>query len=140
MKLPEGDYIVREYVPKTFYANGNDNVPYTYMVPEGFTVVKDKSGKIVSFEKTFHASNNETAVISQSITNTRIEASLEIRKVEQAATIDRDFRFAIYYRGNEESVPSLGQVNSSVPTGHIHTIGMTLTASAISFTEKRLKS
>lgn len=108
LKLPEGDYIVREYVPKTFYANGNDNVPYTYMVPEGFTAVKDKSGKIVSFEKSFHASNNETAVISQSITNTRIEASLEIRKVEQAATIDRDFRFAIYYRGNEEKAQNIG--------------------------------
>ena len=108
LKLPEGDYIVREYVPKTFYANNKDNVPYTYMVPEGFTAVKDKSGKIVSFEKSFHAYNNETAVISQSITNTRIEASLEIRKVEQAATIDRDFRFAIYYRGNEAEAQNIG--------------------------------
>lgn len=78
------------------------------MVPEGFTAVKDKSGKIVSFEKSFHASNNETAVISQSITNTRIEASLEIRKVEQAATIDRDFKFAIYYRGNDAEAKNIG--------------------------------
>lgn len=108
LKLPEGDYIVKEYVPKTFYANGKSNVPYTYMVPEGFTAVKDKSGKIVSFEKSFHASNNETAVISQSITNTRIEASLEIRKVEQAATIDRDFKFAIYYRGNDAEAKNIG--------------------------------
>jgi len=108
LKLPEGDYIVREYVPKTFYANGNKNVPYTYMVPEGFTAVKDKSGKIVYFEKSFHAYNNEKTVNSQSITNTRIEASLEIRKVEQAATIDRDFKFAIYYRGNDEEAKNIG--------------------------------
>lgn len=108
LKLPEGDYVVREYVPVTFYANGQDNVPYTYMVPEGFTEVLGKDGKPVYFEKSFHAENNANDVNSQVITNIRIEASLEIRKVEQAATIDRDFTFAIYYRGNEEEAQNIG--------------------------------
>lgn len=109
LKLPEGNYLVREYVPETFYKNGKDNVPYTYMVPEGFIGIKDsRTGLYIFFEKEFHASNNETSVISQSITNTRIEASLEIRKVEQAATIDRDFTFAIYYRGNGEEAKNIG--------------------------------
>ncbi len=108
LKLPEGDYVVREYVPVTYYANGRDNVPYTYMVPEGFTAVTGKDGKPRYYEKSFYAYNNATTVNSQSITNTRIEASLEIRKVEQAATIDRDFTFAIYYRGNEAEAQNIG--------------------------------
>ena len=108
LKLPEGDYIVREYVPETYYANGRDNVPYTYMVPEGFKAVLGTNGLPLYFDKSFHAENNETAVITQNITNTRIEASLEIRKVEQAATIDRDFTFAIYYRGNGKEAVNIG--------------------------------
>ena len=124
LKLPEGNYLVREYVPETFYKNGKDNVPYTYMVPEGFTGIKDsRTGLYIFFEKEFRASNNETSVISQSITNTRIEASLEIRKVEQAATIDRDFTFAIYYRGNGEEAKNIGVFtdNLLLDTVTVHT-------------------
>lgn len=124
LKLPEGNYLVREYVPETFYKNGKDNVPYTYMVPEGFIGIKDsRTGLYIFFEKEFHASNNETSVISQSITNTRIEASLEIRKVEQAATIDRDFTFAIYYRGNGEEAKNIGVFteNLLLDTVTVHT-------------------
>lgn len=108
LKLPEGNYVVREYVPITCYANDKDNVPYTYMVPEGFTEVSDADGKPCYYEKTFRADNNSITVNSQNIVNTRIEASLEIRKVEQAATIDRDFTFAIYYRGNESEAQNIG--------------------------------
>lgn len=109
LKLPEGDYVVREYIPQTFYQNGRDNVPYTYMTPAGFTAVLGGNGNLpIYFEKNFHASNNATTVNSQSITNVRIEASLEIRKIEQAATIDRDFTFEIYYRGNGAEAQNIG--------------------------------
>lgn len=123
LKLPAGNYVVREYVPTTFYDNGRDNVAYTYMVPEGFTAVNGTNGHPAYFDKHFNAENNETSVISQMIKNTRIEASLEIRKVEQAATIDRDFTFAIYYRGNGKAAVNIGNFTDKylLDTVTVHT-------------------
>lgn len=112
--LPEGDYEIREIVPETYYQNGADNVPYTYMVPTGWQDHLGANGHSDYFYKTFSASNNaETTISSVNPVDTRIEAELTIRKVEQSNSPSQTFTFAIYYRGNEDQPLNLGDFSDA---------------------------
>ena len=107
--LPEGSWEIREIHPETYYQNGEDNVPYTYMVPTGWSDHIGANGHTDYFYKTFTAGNDEDVVINSiNPTNTRIEAELTISKVEQTNSSNRQFRFAIYYRGNEAQAENIG--------------------------------
>lgn len=112
--LPEGDYEIREIVPETYYQNGADNVPYTYMVPTGWQDHLGANGHSDYFYKTFSAANNaETVISSINPVDTRIEAELTIRKVEQSNSPSQTFTFAIYYRGNEDQPLNLGDFSDA---------------------------
>lgn len=112
--LPEGDYEIREIVPETYYQNGADNVPYTYMVPTGWQDHLGANGHSDYFYKTFSAANNaETTISSVNPVDTRIEAELTIRKVEQSNSPSQTFTFAIYYRGNEDQPLNLGDFSDA---------------------------
>lgn len=107
--LPEGNYEIREIVPETYYQNGRDNVPYSYMVPSGWQNHVGANGHSDYFYKTFTASNNANTVISSvNPTNDRIEAELTVRKIEQTNAPEREFTFEIYYRGNEAEPMNVG--------------------------------
>ena len=128
LKLPEGNYQVREYIGTTYYQNGRDNVPYTYMCPVGFKPVYDESGLHPEyFYKDFRVSNNSVTVNTQNIRNIRIEASLELRKVEETNNSnipERDFTFEIYYRGNEAEAQNVGVFTEEylLDTVVVHTV------------------
>ena len=107
--LPEGDYEIREIVPNTYYQNGADNVPYTYMVPTGWQDHLGANGHSDYFYTTFSAANDaETVINSINPVDTRIEAELTIRKVEESNSPSGTFTFAVYYRGNEDQAQNLG--------------------------------
>lgn len=107
--LPEGNYEIREIVPETYYQNGRDNVPYSYMVPSGWQNHVGANGHSDYFYKTFTATNNANTVISSvNPTNDRIEAELTVRKIEQTNAPEREFTFEIYYRGNEAEPMNVG--------------------------------
>lgn len=107
--LPEGNYEIREIVPETYYQNGRDNVPYSYMVPSGWQNHVGTNGHSDYFFKTFTAVNNANTVISSvNPTNVRIEAELTVRKIEQTNAPEREFTFEIYYRGNEAEPMNVG--------------------------------
>ena len=115
LSLLEGDYRLVEYVPTTYYDNGRNNVPYSYICPDGWEIMwNDEGTHPVYFYKDFHADNNENTVISQTATNTRIEAELTVVKIETIAkpstlpVEERTFTFEIYYRGNEETAQNVG--------------------------------
>ena len=118
IKLPAGDYAIREYVPTTYYQNGKDNVPYTYMTPAcsvGDADLAMTSGtynnKEVFTSAMFTIENNETVTATSTMSNTRIEGELSVIKVERSddTSTDKTFNFEIYYRGNGAKAENLGE-------------------------------
>jgi len=117
IELPAGDYTIREYQPVTYYDNGKNNVPYTYMKPElkigddtlG-VFVSEKDGKVTFESSAFTVENNETVVLNSTASNTRIEGDLSIIKVERSddTSTDKTFNLEIYYRGNDSEAHDVG--------------------------------
>ena len=114
--LTADTYYVREYYPETYYQNGKDNVPYTYVTPKNWTA-KDANGNAVAdgddttvayFEKSFTLSNKEKVLVSDVITNVRQEGELTIKKLVQLAEEEQTFTFSIYYRGNKAEAENIG--------------------------------
>ena len=119
IKLPVGTYEVREIVPETTYVRQDGStttIPYTYKAPvdgngQPWTIHFKDTLHADYFYRNFNITDNETVSLSPVTVNTRIEANLEIRKMNDGNTDkipDADFEFEIYYRGNGDEPENIG--------------------------------
>ncbi|MBO4638066.1 MAG: hypothetical protein J5685_13100 [Clostridiales bacterium] len=101
-RIPEGTYTLREYIPMTFYTDPSDGniitAPYTYDVPEGFTLSPDGT----YFYRSIEITDGENGPVSVRAENRRLEASLLIRKVSEDGQVG-GLTFRLVYRGDSET-------------------------------------
>lgn len=108
--LPVGSYQVVEKCPVTYYKN--TNIPYTYMTPSGFTR-RTVNGNI-EFYRNFTLSNGDFVTLNSTVTNTRVQGSIDIVKKEfSSTTTNKTFTFEIYYRGNGATATGLGEYTAA---------------------------
>lgn len=101
LELPVGTYRIVEDMPVTFYPG--TTIPYTYLVPEGYTE-RVTNGKVSFFKDFTLTTGDYETVTSETVTNVRISGSFEIFKVERSGENDtKSFIFEVYYRGNGDS-------------------------------------
>ncbi|MBO4579471.1 MAG: VaFE repeat-containing surface-anchored protein [Clostridiales bacterium] len=100
LKLPAGDYEIREYIPKTCYKN--TSICYSYKTPDGWTRSSDGKYffKKVTLEK-------DVAAKVEAV-NSMQKGDLTISKTDEAEGLDKEFEFEIYWRGNGKEPADIG--------------------------------
>ena len=100
LKVPAGEYEIREYIPKTCYKK--TSISYSYMTPDGWKRSDDGS----YFYKKVNVSKDSTTKIEAY--NTMQKGDLTIQKTDESEGVDKTFGFEVYWRGNGKSPLDLG--------------------------------
>lgn len=119
INLPQGQYYIVEAAPNTTYVRKNGtttNIPYSYTAPADENGNKwsihwadDEQITADYYYRTITLGNSDTDVKLAVASNTRIESSLEIRKMYDGILPDASFEFEIYYRGNKAAPEHVGE-------------------------------
>lgn len=118
INLPQGQYYIVEAAPNTTYVRKNGtttNIPYSYTAPADENGNKwsihwadDEQITADYYYRTITLGNSDTSVKLAVASNTRIESSLEIRKMYEGTLPDASFDFEVYYRGNKAAPENVG--------------------------------
>lgn len=118
INLPQGQYYIVEAAPNTTYVRKNGtttNIPYSYTAPADengnkWSIHWADDAQITAdyYYRTITLGNSDTSVKLAVASNTRIESSLEIRKMYEGTLPDASFDFEVYYRGNKAAPENVG--------------------------------
>ena len=100
MKLPAGEYEIREYIPESFYKK--TSIRYSYAVPKGW----ERSSDSKYFYKKVTVSKDSTCNVEAE--NVMEKGNLTINKTDEAEGTDKEFIFHVYWRGNGKSPADIG--------------------------------
>ena len=100
VRVPEGEYEIREYIPEVFYKD--TKIKYSYATPSGWKRSSDGTYFYCKVSVTKDKTTKAEAL------NLMQKGSLTINKKDESEEVDGEFLFKIYWRGNSKSPENLG--------------------------------
>ena len=101
IRVPAGEYEIREYIPQVFYKD--TKIPYSYATPEGWTRSSDGS----NFSRKISVTRDASCKVAAA--NTMQKGELMINKKDESEGKDNEFTFRLYWRGNGKEPVNIGK-------------------------------
>ena len=101
LKVPAGEYEIREYIPEVYYKK--TGIRFSYATPEGWS--RSEDGKY--FYKKITVARDVPCKADAA--NVLQKGDLTVKKIDEAAETDKEFVFNIYWRGNGNKPEDIGR-------------------------------